>query len=109
MSCLSPLLKIGMTFATWCNFQQTADVETTHLQGRNNGKAQISPSEKASWHTMGCGRSGIKEFVHRNYRSTPRLWINNMLISVKDIELYTRSSTESSIKTNYWVNEINSN
>ena len=25
-------------------------------------------------HTMGCSRSGIKERVHRNYTSTPRLW-----------------------------------
>ena len=56
----------------------------------NKDKAQISPSEKASWHTMGCGRSGIKERVHRNYTSTPQLWISNMLISVEDIELYTR-------------------
>ena len=76
----------------WCmkinlNKQQTADLETTHLQCRNKGNAQISPSEKASWHTFGCGRSGIKERVHRNYTSTPRLWINNMLISVEDIEL----------------------
>ena len=55
-----------------------------------NAETKASPSEKASWHTMGCGRSGIKERVHRNYTSTPRLWINNMLISVKDIELYTR-------------------
>ena len=61
-----------------------------------------------------AGTHGVR--LKRNYRmcimnntSTPRLWINNMLIIVEDIEVYTRQIIESSIKTNYWVNEINSN
>ena len=34
--------------------------KTTYVQCRNEGKMQFSPSEKTSWYTMGCGRSGIK-------------------------------------------------
>ena len=43
---------------------------------RNKGKAQISPSEKATWHTMGCGRTVTKNMYfgtirpHLDYGST---------------------------------------
>ena len=53
-------------------------------------RAEAKARHKLAWNPMGCCRNSVEECIYRNNMTTPGVWINNTVISIKISNLHIR-------------------
>ena len=64
---------------------------------QKQGQDNIIPSDKASWHTKVCGRSGIKEGVHRN---------DTLHVNIQHLDYGSTTISSPSKTSNYTLDKV---